>query len=258
MTSVASQEGHLAARGFSIPRKRRSIDTKSEAGMIRAGSTGLALKQATAPGLDRLRCRALARHLVSIHPNTSFEPDGPASSGSWSREATYRWYRTRVTCCPSMCCALWKLIVSPSLPPHQTAMKLFPRSRGTPCSASFPGPRPALLPRTPHGCREGPWRYNICGERSELGSSLRTFPPNGLERSARTYGTVATKLPMDAGILLDLADRPTPPAPVQRLACAFWWSCSVNRFAGHPSSKNDDSSAVPGSSRRRSSRHILG
>ena len=99
--AVASQQGHLAARGSSIPRKRRPIDTSSEAGTIRAESTGLALRQATAPGLDQLRGWALARSLVSIPPNTSFEPDGPASSGSWSREATYRWYRTRFTCCPS-------------------------------------------------------------------------------------------------------------------------------------------------------------
>ena len=81
--------------------------------------------------------------------------------------------------------------------------------------------------------------------------------PNGLERSARTSGTVATKLPMDADILLDSGDdSPNPPVPVERIACDIWWGCSVNRFAGHPSSKTDDSSAVPGSSRRRSSIHI--
>ena len=105
---------YLCARGSSIPRNHRPIDTNSEAGMIRAGSTSLALKQATAPGPDMPRCRALARSLVSTPPNTSFEPDGPASSGSWSREATYRWYRTRFTCCLSLCHALWEPIVSPS------------------------------------------------------------------------------------------------------------------------------------------------
>ena len=103
-----------APRAFSIPRKLRPTDTNSEAGMIRAGSTRVALRQTTVPGPDRLRCRALARSLVSIPPKTSFEPDGPASSASWSREATYGWYYTRFTCCPSLCCALWELIVSPS------------------------------------------------------------------------------------------------------------------------------------------------
>ena len=93
--------------------------------------------------------------------------------------------------------------------------------------------------------------------RSELGSYLRTFSPTGPERSARTSGTVTTKLPMDADILLDSADdSPNPPARVERLACAFWWGCSVFRFAGHPSSKNDDSSAVPGSSRTVSYTHL--
>ena len=90
-----------------------------------------------------------------------------------------------------------------------------------------------------------------------MGNTLRTFPLNGPERSARTSGTLATKLPMDADLLLDSADNSQhPPPPVERLAYAFWWGCSVNQFTGHPSAKNSDSSATPGSSTRRSSIHI--
>ena len=73
-------------------------------------STGLilkpvALKQVTAPGPDRLRCRALARSLVSGPLNKPFAPGGRADLGSWSREATCRWHLRRFTCCPSLSCA---------------------------------------------------------------------------------------------------------------------------------------------------------
>ena len=46
------------------------------------------------------------------------------------------------------------------------------------------------------------------------------------------------------------------PAPADRLACACCWGSNVNRLVGHPSSKNDDSSAVPGISSRLSNIHI--
>ena len=158
MTSVASRQRHLAARGSAIPSKRRPIDTNAEAGMIRAGSTGLALRQATAPGPDERRCRALARSLVSIPPSTSFKGDGPASLGSWSREATYRWYRTRFSCCPSWCCALWELVASPSCAGSTStsdchdALSSFARNAlcRQLCGTTF------AIPPIPHGYREDP------------------------------------------------------------------------------------------------------
>ena len=82
LTSVASHRGHLAARGSSVPRKRSPIGTNSEAGMIRAGSTGLSLTLVTAPVPDRLSRRALSISLVSI-PRTRL----PNSTGLLPRGA---------------------------------------------------------------------------------------------------------------------------------------------------------------------------
>ena len=50
--SAVPQQGHLAARNFSILRNLRPAATNSDAGMILAGSTGLALKKVVAPGSD--------------------------------------------------------------------------------------------------------------------------------------------------------------------------------------------------------------
>ena len=86
----------------------------------------------------------------------------------------------------------------------------------------------------------------------------RTFCPRLHERSARTVGSVATKIPADADIILASADDiPNPPAPFDTLACARRSGSSVRHFATHPSSKNDDSSTVPGSSRTFSGIHAI-
>ena len=194
--------------------------------MIRAGSTGLALKYVTAPGPKRFRCRAFARSLGSIPPNTSFKPDGPDSSGRWSREATCRWYHTRFTCYPSLCCALWELIVSPSCARNTFTSDcheglssfarnaLFLQLYGTTFTIASSD--------TPWMPRRSLTLLHMRRTRSELGSSFRNLSRNGPERSARTSGIVANKLLIDADIVLDSADyNPTPPAPVERLVCFF-------------------------------------
>ena len=110
---------------------------------------------------------------------------------------------------------------------------------------------------TPCTSRRSLTLFHIRRTRSEAGSPLQTFSPMAPERSAGTSGTVATMLRTDADILRASADdTPNPPAPVDRLACACWWGSNVNRLVGHLSSKNDDSSAVPGMSSRLSNIHI--
>ena len=92
---------------------------------------------------------------------------------------------------------------------------------------------------------------------SEPGRFLRILSSRLPERSARTAGSVATKPPTDAGILLASAyDAPNPLALVDKVACVRRWGSSGTRSAMHPSSKNDDFSAVQGSSRRYLSIHI--
>lgn len=93
--------------------------------------------------------------------------------------------------------------------------------------------------------------------RSELGSAFRTFSPSMPEISAKTSDTVATMLPRDAEVLLASADvSPNPPPPVERLACTLWRGYSINWFAGHPSSKNDNSYAASGRSSGRLSIYV--
>ena len=129
----------------------------------------------------------------------------------------------------------------------QNDLSLHPRGTTSPISSSVTPPS-SRKPRTPS---------QILVTSSEPGRFLRAFSPRLPESSARTAGSVATKLPTDADVLLASADDiPNPPAPVDKLTCARWWGSSVRRSAMHPSSKNDDSSAVPGSSRRFSSIYI--
>ena len=110
---------------------------------------------------------------------------------------------------------------------------------------------------TPCTSRRSLTLFHIRRTRSESGSPLRTFYLMAPERSARTSGTVATMLPTGADILrASVDDSPNPLAPVDRLACACWWGSNVNRLVGHPSSKSDNFSFVPGMSSRLSNTYI--
>ena len=100
------------------------------------------------------------------------------------------------------------------------------------CQANVPARCSPRLPPNPQ----------MRQRRSESGGPFRTFSPTMLERSARTFGTVATMFLPDSDILRASADdRLNPPAPVDRLACARRWGSSINRLVGHPSSKKNDS-----------------
>ena len=61
-----TQQGHLAARNSSIPNTLFPAVTNSDAGMVLPESTGLALKNAVAPGPDGLRRRALGKPRISF------------------------------------------------------------------------------------------------------------------------------------------------------------------------------------------------
>lgn len=65
--------------------------------------------------------------------------------------------------------------------------------------------------------------------KSESGSPLRNFSHIAPERSARTFGTIANMLRMDAEILRASADdSPSPLVVVDRLDCARWWGTNAN------------------------------
>ena len=68
LTSASPQHGHVAARNSSIPGNLFPAVTNSDARMVLAESTGLALRKAVASDPDWLRCRALAKSRVYYTP----------------------------------------------------------------------------------------------------------------------------------------------------------------------------------------------
>lgn len=74
--SLARKQGHLAAMNFCIPKKRRPVDTNSEAGITLDESTGVVLKKAVTPGADWLIFRVLVKTLYSSFPYGSLIPHG--------------------------------------------------------------------------------------------------------------------------------------------------------------------------------------
>ena len=98
-----------------------------------------------------------------------------------------------------LCCALWELIISPSYAGNTSTSDCYEALSSFARNVLF---RQLSGTAFAIASSDTPWiprRYltllHMRRTRSELDSSLRTFSPNGPERSATTPGTVATKAP---------------------------------------------------------------
>lgn len=143
----------------------------------------------------------------------------------------------------------------------------FPLRTGLMARAADPGQRRAqrgvvwaetpLRPRLGNDSRhlfswDTPFVVNLSHAPSEpVDNPVFVRSPKGSVRSAGTSSNVPALRPMEAVIILLLPMNPSPPALVDRPACACWWGLSAGRSLGHPSPKTDCSSAASGSSRRR-------
>ena len=168
---------------------------------------------------------------------------------------TYRSYSTRLTCFATFSgpCESWwsQRRVLPTLFDPNSRRRLPPQG-GILCPSSLAALLRPSPPRSLHHHLGGlalPLKYwspvlNLAG------SSVPSPPDCQRGQPGLRVALLPSSLRMQTSFSLLPTTFSNPSAPVDKLACAYWWGSRVSRSAMHTSSKGDDSSAVPESSRR--------